>query len=121
MSESSSKRRKTKMSSSMKTPEARENFLINLAMDLAEKKLRDGTASSQVLTHFLTLATMKEQLQNEKLRSDLEVARAKIKQIEMQEDIKVLYENAMTAFKSYGGYQDDEIEEDEEEYDEDYY
>lgn len=33
------------------TPEARENQLISLASDLAEKQLREGTASSQVITH----------------------------------------------------------------------
>lgn len=86
-----------------RTPEERESQLVNLSMDLAERQLREGTASSQTINHFLKLATVREQLENEKLRSDLEVARAKIKQIESQEDIKELYENAMNALKEYSG------------------
>lgn len=86
-----------------RTPEARENQLIGLAMELVEQQLRDGSVTSQVLTHFLRLATVKEKLQNEKLRSDLKVAEAKIKQIESQEDIKEMYSQALAAMKSYSG------------------
>lgn len=86
-----------------RTPEARENQLISMAIDLVEKQLLDGSASSQILTHFLRLATAKEKLQNEKLKSDLRVAEAKIKAIENQDEIKVLYEQALDAMKRYGG------------------
>ena len=52
------------------TPEARENQLISLAMDQAEQQLMDGTASSQVITHFLKLATSKTALEKEKLKKE---------------------------------------------------
>lgn len=110
MSESNKNSRK---SIPIRTPEAKENLLINLAVDLAEKKLRDGTASSQIIALLLNLATSKTQLELEKLRSDLRVADAKIKMMVDQETSKDLYENAIKAFKSYSGSQEDEEYEDE--------
>lgn len=86
-----------------RNPQARENELINLAVTLAEQKLRDGTAPAQIITHFLKLATVREQLENEKLRSDLEVAKAKIKQIDSQQGLQIIYENAIAAMKNYSG------------------
>ena len=53
------------------TPEARENQLISLAIDLAEQQLRDGTASSQVITHYLKLGSTKEKLEREKLKNEI--------------------------------------------------
>ena len=47
------------------TPEARENQLISLAVDLAEKQLQEGTASSQVITHYLKLGSTKEKIEKE--------------------------------------------------------
>lgn len=95
--------KKSRESTPVRSPEARENQLINLAMDRAEKMLRDGTATSQIITHFLQLATVKAQLENERLRSDLKLAEAKIQQIGSQEDIKELYSQALEAMKSYSG------------------
>lgn len=87
----------------LRTPEGRMNQLISLAVDLAEKKLKDGTASSQIISQLLSLATTKAQLELEKLRTDVEVGNAKIKQIESNEDIKILYEQALSAMKDYQG------------------
>lgn len=87
----------------VRSPEAKESQLINLAFKLAEAKLKDGTASSQLITHFLKLATVREQLENDKLRSDLKVANAKIKHMEAQETSKDLYERALAAFRLYAG------------------
>ena len=115
VSPNTSKRtKKSKKSSAFKTPEGRENYLIDLAFDLTERMLRDGTATSQMITHFLRLATVKEQLENEKLRSDLKLAEAKIQQIQAQEDIKELYSQALEAMKSYSGEKYPEEEYDEE-------
>lgn len=86
-----------------RTAKARENELINLAIDLAERQLRDGSATSQVITHFLKLATVKEQLENEKLRGDLRLADAKIKQIEQSSTSEELYAKAIEAMRSYSG------------------
>lgn len=96
--------------------EARENFLINLAYQAAEKKLKDGTASSQIITTLLNLGTQKTQLENEKLRSDLRVAAAKIETMESQRSSTELMEQALEAFKRYSGNNYDD--EDEDDYDE---
>ena len=59
------------------TPEARENQLVSLAINLAEQQLRDGTASSQVITHYLKLGSQKERLEREKLQRENELLKAK--------------------------------------------
>lgn len=86
------------------TPEARENQMISLAVNLAEQQLRDGTASSQVITHFLKLATMREQIEKELLEKKVELAAAKTKQIEDERRTEELYAEAIEAMKRYGGH-----------------
>lgn len=88
------------------TPEARENQLISLAFDRAEQQLIDGTASSQVITHFLKLATVKAELEKEKLRKENKVLDAKAKAYGDSEEVKVLYENALKAMRNYAGHGD---------------
>ena len=90
--------------------EARENQLISLATDLAEHQLREGTASSQVITHYLKLATTKYELEKEKLRKENNVLEAKAKAYASADEIKELYDNAIKAMRSYGGYGRDEDE-----------
>lgn len=85
------------------TPEARENQLISLATDLAEKQLREGTASSQVISHYLKLGSMREQLERERLMHENELLKAKTKAIETAEETKVLYEQAIKAIRNYAG------------------
>ena len=85
------------------TPEARENQLISLAVDLVEQRLIDGTASSQETTHFLKLGSTKNRLEMERLREENELMRAKRKAIESGEEMKVLYENAIKAMRDYAG------------------
>jgi cell division septum initiation protein DivIVA len=85
------------------TPEARENQLISLAVDLAEQQLRDGTASSQVITHYLKLGTEKEKLERERLREDINVLKAKARAYDSSEEIKSLYSDALSAMKRYSG------------------
>lgn len=86
------------------SPEARENQLISLAVDLAEQQLRDGTASSQVITHFLKQSTAKTQLELEKLRNENLLLEAKKKQIESADEMKQLYDKAIKAMRNYAGY-----------------
>lgn len=88
------------------TPEARENQLISLAVDLAEQQLRDGTASSQVITHFLKLGTTRAELEKEKLRIENRKTEAQIKSIESADETKVLLENALKAMRDYTGHGD---------------
>lgn len=85
------------------TPEARENQMISLAIDLAEKQLMEGTASSQVMTHFLKLATTKEKLEKEKLAKENELLRAKTEAIQSAKKVEELYTNALNAMKTYSG------------------
>lgn len=84
-------------------PENRENQMIALAVDLAEQQLRDGTASSQVITHFLKLGTTRAELEKEKLRRENEVLSAKAKAYQSGEEMKELYENAIKAMRDYAG------------------
>ena len=83
------------------SPEARENQLIAAAVDLAEKQILEGTASSQVLTHYLKLATTREQLEKEKLRNENELIKAKVEAIHSTERMEQLYENAIEAMRGY--------------------
>lgn len=85
------------------TPEARENQLIALAVDLAEQQMLDGTASSQVITHYLKLGSSREKLEQTRIGLENELVQAKTKAISSHEDMKVLYEEAMKAMRSYNG------------------
>lgn len=103
MKDEVSRDKRSRKSGARKNARNRENQLISMALDLAEEKLKSGTASSQLITHFLKLGTVREQLENEKLRSDLEVAKAKILDIQSRQDVKELYEKAINAMNIYGG------------------
>lgn len=85
------------------TPEGRENQLIALATDLAERQLREGTASSQVISHFLKQGATIQQLEKEKLRNENLVLEARVKQIESTQNMEVLYKDAIEAMRSYAG------------------
>ncbi len=89
-------------------PEARENQMIALAVDLAEKQLIEGTASAQVITHFLKLGTTKTELEKEKLRRENDVLSAKAKAYQSGEEMKELYEKAISAMRDYAGKNDEE-------------
>ena len=85
------------------TPEGRENQLGALAYDLAEKQLRDGTASSQVITHFLKMVSTKEKLEKEILEKQKDLITAKTESIQSAKRIEELYKDAMKAFSTYSG------------------
>lgn len=85
------------------TPEARENQVISLAYDLAEQQIRDGTASSQVISHFLKRGSEREKLEMERLKEENKLLRAKTKAVESAEEIKVLYSEALKAMRNYSG------------------
>lgn len=90
------------------TPEARENEMITYAIDLAEKQLREGTASSAVITHYLKLGSSKEKLEREKLQKENELLRAKTEALQSQRRIEELYADALKAMKLYSGEETDE-------------
>lgn len=95
------------------TPEARENQLISLAVDLAEKQLQEGTASSQVITHYLKLGSTKERIEKEILEKQKELISAKTEALQSAKRIEELYENAINAMRRYSGHGADIDEEDE--------
>jgi hypothetical protein len=97
-----------------KTPEAREQQLIAMAVDVAEEQLRKGTASSQVITHFLKLATTKELLEREKLKQENQLLKAKTDAIRDAKKVEELYLNALNAMRSYSGNKRRDDEDDEE-------
>lgn len=83
------------------SPEAREKQMIALAVDCAEEQLRNGTASAQVITHYLKLGTTKERYENEKLKKELDLLTAKTEALQSQRRVEELYANALSAMKSY--------------------
>ena len=85
------------------TPEARENQMISLAVDLAERQLQEGTASSQVITHYLKLGSMRERLEREKLEEENKLLKAITEQIQSMKRVEELYEEAIKAMRNYGG------------------
>ena len=85
------------------TPEARENQMISLAVDLAERQLQEGTASSQVITHYLKLGSMRERLEREKLEEENKLLKARTEQIQSMKRVEELYEEAIKAMSNYSG------------------
>lgn len=92
-------------------PESRENQMISLAINLAEQKLRDGTASNQLIVHYLRLGSTKERLEKEKLERENELLKAKTESIESQERSDKLYADAIIAIRHYSGNYEDECDE----------
>ena len=85
------------------TPEARENQMISLAIDLVEKRLLDGSASSQETTHFLKLATTKAKLEKEILEKQKELLAAKTESLKSAKRVEELYSKALKAMQNYQG------------------
>jgi hypothetical protein len=85
------------------TLEGRENQLISLAVELAEKQMREGSASSQVITHFLKLASTREKLEQRKIEQENLLLSAKVDQLASAKRIEELYEEALKAMKTYSG------------------
>lgn len=85
------------------TPEARENQLIDLAVDLAEKQLAEGTASPMVIAHYIKMGSTKERLEREKLKRENEHLRAKTESLQSAKRLEEIYQNAIDAFRDYRG------------------
>lgn len=94
------------------TPESRENQLISLAVDLAEKQLQEGTASSQVITHYLKLGSTKEKIEKEILEKQKELISAKTEALKSAKRIEELYTDAIKAMRTYSGQVNPEEEDD---------
>lgn len=85
------------------TPEGREAQLIAAAYDLAERQIREGTASSQVISHFLKMGTQEARLQREILAEQKKLVVAKTESIESMKERNVLYQEAINAIRHYNG------------------
>lgn len=85
------------------SPQSQENRMINLAVNLAEKQLMDGTAKSQVIVHFLKLGTEQAALEKERLRRENVLLEAKTRSFDTMAHAEELYNNAIRAFKTYSG------------------
>lgn len=85
------------------TPEARENQLISLAVDLAEKQLKDGTASNQVIVHYLKLGSSKEKLEQQLMAKRTELLSAQAESVKASQRVEELYSEALKAMRIYSG------------------
>lgn len=95
------------------TPEGRENQLVSLSMDLAEKQLAEGTASAQVITHFLKLGSTREKLEQMRLEGENLLLAAKVEAIASSQRIEELYAQALGAMKLYSGSEEEEYDGDD--------
>ena len=87
------------------TPEARENQLISKAVDLAEKQLSEGTASAQVITHYLKLGSSREKLEQERLANEVSLLEAKREAMASAQRVEELYGAAIDAMRAYAGHE----------------
>lgn len=94
------------------TPKARENQMIALAVDLAERQLAEGTASSQVITHYLKLGSTRERLEQEKISREVDLLRSKAEAMESSARTEELYKTALDAMRTYAGQSPEEDYED---------
>jgi cell division protein FtsB len=90
------------------TQEDLENQAIAAAMDLAYQQIMDGTASQQIIVHFLRAGSLKQRMELEKLRDEKKLLQAKVKNLESQEATEQLYREAIKAFQVYSGSGSDE-------------
>lgn len=93
----------TRRRSPAKTPEERESALISMAYERAEQQIADGSASSQLLTHFVKAGSSRDKIEKEKLLNEVEVLKKKVETMEAAVDVKNLMEDALNAFKGYSG------------------
>lgn len=99
-----------------RTPDERENQLVEAATDLAEQQLRDGTASAQVITHYLKLGSSRERLEQERLRGEIYVAQVKAEHMASEMRTEELMQKALDAMRGYQGLPDPQETEEYDEY-----
>lgn len=92
-----------------RTEEEAEKRAVGLATNLALKRLQDGTASSQIIVHYLKIGSLKEQAELEKTMTEIELLKAKKKAVESGEEQEKKYQEVIKAIASYSG-KDDEWE-----------
>lgn len=95
------------------TDENRESQLVSLAIDLAEKQMMEGTASSQVITHFLKVGSTRERIEQDRLRQEVALLEAKVEGLASAKRTEELYTEALNAMRSYAGQSVQQDEEDD--------
>lgn len=85
------------------TPDGRESQLIAAAVDLAEKQISDGTASAQVITHFLKLGSSRERLEQQRVELENELLVAKTEAMASAKNMEAMYTKALNALRGYQG------------------
>jgi len=103
MARQRSERKRSRRRGPAASPEQREMQLADAAYDLAEEQIRSGTASSQVITHFLKMGSSRERLEQERIRHEVELMEVKKEQLEGQKRVEELYINALEAMRGYSG------------------
>lgn len=93
-----------------RTPDERENQLIGLAVDLTERQLMEGTASAQVISHYLKLGSSRERLEQARLKNEVALLQTKRDAMEAEMRTAELIENALQAMKAYSGNIPDGVE-----------
>lgn len=83
--------------------EGKENQMISLAMSVAEKQMKQNTASAQVITHFLKLGSSREKAEQERLQNENLLLSAKVDQLASAKRVEELYSKALEAMKEYSG------------------
>lgn len=101
------------------TDENRESQLVSMAQDLAERQMMDGTASSQIISHFLKAGSTRERIEKDRLRREVELLEAKVENLQSMRNAEEMFTKALSAMKTYTGQGDDE-EAPEDEYYDDY-
>ena len=99
-----------------RSPQERENQLIELAVDLTENQLRTGEASAQVITHYLKLGSSRERLEQQRLKNEVALLQTKRETLESEQRTEALIQDAMKAFRIYSGNSPDEQEPEFDEY-----
>lgn len=85
------------------TEEGRESQMVSLAIDLAEQQLSQGTASAQVITHYLKLGSTRERLEQERLHRENQLLDARVETLASAKKVEELYSAALDAMRSYAG------------------
>lgn len=93
-----------------KDPDIREMQLISAAIDLAEKQIKDGTASATVLTHYLKLGSGRERLERERLEAENHLLREKLEEAKSRKRSETFYEDVLKAMRAYSGQEDPEVD-----------
>lgn len=96
------------------TPLGREQQLVSLAVDLAEKQLAEGTATSQVISHYLKMGSERERLEQERLARENKLLEAKVEQLASAKRIEELYSEALSAMRTYAGQEVSEYDDEDE-------